>query len=85
MEDFQKWVCIHTANSLLEANMLRAILENHGIPVTICSAPGTQLHDYLHDKFERVRIFIPESQTEVGQHYRDDFVAMHQAEVEFTS
>lgn len=83
MEDFQSWVCIYTADSLLEASLLRALLENRGIQVSILSAPVGQLHDYLHDKGEQVRIFVPATDLEVSQRYTEDFVQSRRVQLEY--
>lgn len=66
--EYQQWVCIHTSNSLFEANLLRSFLENQGISVSIC-APSTELRDYLHTTEEQIRIFIPLADLEKGQRY----------------
>lgn len=83
MEDFQNWVCLYTAESLLEANTLRALLENRGIQVSILSAPGGLLQDYLHDKEEQVRIFVPAADLEVSQQYTRDFIRSQQVYSEY--
>lgn len=65
LPEYRQWVCIHTSNSLFEANLLRSFLENQGIAVSIC-APSPELRDYLHTK-EQIRIFIPLEDLEKGQ------------------
>lgn len=52
------WTCIYTSDSLIEANLIRSYLEIKKIPVAIYSLPTPQLHDYLHDKQEQIRIFV---------------------------
>ena len=74
MEDFQKWVCIHVADSFPEASELRSLLESKGIRTIICAIPSPRLHDYLHDKEERVRIFVPAEDLLKSQQYKEDIL-----------
>ena len=68
VEEKQKWSCVHKTKSLFEANLLRSFLENKGIAVSIC-ASSSELHDYIHDKNQLIRIFIPADDFERGQYY----------------
>lgn len=83
MEDFQSWVCIHTADSPLEANLLRALLEGRGIQVSILATPVGQWQDYLHDKGEQVRVFVPAADLELSQQYTEDFVRSQRVSLEY--
>lgn len=80
MEDSQRWVCIHVADSFPEAVELRSLLENKGIRTIICSIPSPRLHDYLHDKEERVRIFVPAEDLAKSQQCKDDVLRRSQQE-----
>ncbi|WP_164730815.1 DUF2007 domain-containing protein [Anoxybacter fermentans] len=79
MESNQKWICIYTSDSFFEVNLLRSLLESKGIAVSICAPPSTLLHDYLHDKNELIRVFIPAAQLEEGQRYTEKLIQYQNA------
>ncbi len=59
MVENKKWVCFYISDSLLEINFLRAILESKGIDVNVCTTTSSRHHDYLHDKKEKIKVFVP--------------------------
>ena len=69
MANQKKWVCIYSSDSFYEIKTLESLLHNRGIEVNIYKSPANQLHDYLHDKEETIRLFIPEEKYEEGKKY----------------
>lgn len=68
VDEKQKWLCVFKSSSLFEANLLKSFLESKGIIVNIYTS-ASALHDYLHDKSQLIRIFIPAEDFERGQYY----------------
>ncbi len=82
LEEERQWICIHTSDSLFEANLLRSFLENRGIEVTVC-ASSSELHDYMHKKTEQIRIFIPFADLEQGKRYTRRLMRIRKVKNEF--